>query len=73
MPIELKDYETIWLRGIDARTLAALPLDPREMMVALRDDLPRGFQPTDVNPQASPTLVRLFEGLHAIGDSGASS
>lgn len=70
MPIELKAYESTWLREMERRMLADLPLDAKEMMVALRDDLPRGFQPTDVNPRLVYNRGPSVEGLDAIGDSG---
>lgn len=70
MSIEVKDYEAVWLREMERRMQAGVELDAREMMTALRDDLPRGFRPTDVNPRFVFNQGPSIEGLSAIGDSG---
>ena len=63
-----RDFEIVWLKEIERRIADGLPIDSREMLVALRDKLPRGFKPSDVDRRllsgAGPSVV----GLKAIGD-----
>jgi hypothetical protein len=70
MPIEVKAHEAVWLREMERRMIAGLPIDAKDMMVALRDALPRGFQRTDVNPRLTHGFDPTLEGIDAIGDSG---
>jgi nucleoside 2-deoxyribosyltransferase len=64
-----RDIDVVWLTEIERRLEHGLPLDNREMMVALRDQLPRGFKPSDVDGRllygaAGPSI----EGLRLLGD-----
>ncbi len=70
MPLEPTASESTWLREMERRMLADLPVDFKEMMVSLRDKLPRGFQPPHVSPWFVYGLGPSVEGLRAIGDSG---
>lgn len=47
----LKDYELVWLRELNRRIDAGLPIDRRKMMIELRDELPPQFRPSDVDPR----------------------
>jgi len=70
MQVAVKAHELVWLRELERRMIAAVPIDVRDMMVALRDTLPRGFQWTEVNPRFANINGLLLEGIDAIGDSG---
>ena len=50
--------------------IAAIPIDVKDMMVTLRDALPRGFQWADVNPRFANINGLSLEGTDAIGDCG---
>jgi len=43
MQVAVKAHELVWLRELERCMIAAVPIDVRDMMVALRDTLPRGF------------------------------
>ena len=69
MPVELKAYEVVRIREMERRMKLGLPLEMKEMMIALRDKLPRGFRPADVNPKLLYNQGPSVEALIAIGDS----
>ena len=67
--MEIKEYERVWLEELARRlTEGRVPFDYRDMMVALRDTLPSGFSPDDVNTglanRSGPTVL----GFSEIGD-----
>jgi hypothetical protein len=62
------DVNLIWLQEIERRFEQGLPIDNREMMVALRDQLPPGFKPTDLNSRLVYGTQPSIEGLQVLGD-----
>ena len=70
MPLEPKEYELVWLREMERRVVAGLPIDVSEMLVALREKLPRGFRPGAVDRRLLYGQGPSALGLHAVGDSG---
>lgn len=69
MPLEPTQHELVWLKELQRRITDGVPVDAREMMVALRHTLPPGFRPATVNPRFLYNQRLSLEGLHAIGDS----
>jgi len=63
-----RDTDVVWLRELERRLEQGLPLDNREMMVAFRDQLPRGFRPSDVDKRLLYGTGPSVEGLRLIGD-----
>ncbi len=63
-----RDVDVVWLKEIERRLEEGLPLDNREMMVALRDKLPRGFKPSDVEQGLLYGPGPSIEGLKLLGD-----
>lgn len=61
--------EVVWLRETVRRIRAGLPVDEREMMVALRDQLPRGFVPSAVSRRLVRRSGPTLQGLRILGDS----
>jgi hypothetical protein len=59
----VSDADIAWLREVERRLESGLPLNHREMMVALRDKLPRGFNPGQVDGTlllgAGPSVAAL--------------
>lgn len=66
MVAELKPYERIWLQELRARLSSGQPLDYREMMVALRDKLPPGFTPNQIDPEYLQGSQLTVAGIHAL-------
>lgn len=66
MIAESKPHERIWLEEVRARLLSGQPLDYREMMVALRDKLPPGFTPSQIDPEYLQGSQLTVEGIHAL-------
>ena len=69
MAIEPKEFELVWLRELERRAAAGEPVDVNGMMVALRDQLPRGFRPADVDSRLLYGQGLSALGLRSIGDS----
>jgi nucleoside 2-deoxyribosyltransferase len=63
---ESKPHERIWLEEVRARLSSGQPLDYREMMVALRDKLPPGFTPSQIDPEYLQGSQLTVEGIHAL-------
>lgn len=57
-----------WLREIERRIEGGLPIDTRQMLVELRDELPAGFKPDDVEQRLLFGKGPSLEGLQALGD-----
>jgi len=68
MTTKAQPHEVVWLRELQRRSAAGLPPNNREMMVALREVLPKGFTPSDVNPRFLTGPRLSIEGLLAVGD-----
>lgn len=68
MPDELLPHDLAWLREVERRMTQGEPLDTREIMVALRDALPPGFQVSQISPRLLYGQWPSVEGLRAIGD-----
>jgi hypothetical protein len=68
MSVTVKPYELVWLRELERRTEAGLPVDHLAMMVSLRDELPKGFKPSSVDQRLVFNQRVSLEGLQAIGD-----
>lgn len=64
-----EEFEVCWLREIDRRIQQGLPLNSRAMMVELRDQLPKGFVPRNVDPALGGHSGITVRGLMVIGDS----
>jgi hypothetical protein len=62
LSISVSPPEKVWLDELHRRLLAGESVDRRSMMVALRDVLPKGFTPADLNP-----AFLSMDGLSAIG------
>ncbi len=63
------DINLIWLKEIERRFEQGLPMDNREIMVSLRDQLPPGFKPSDLNSRLLYGTQPSIEGLKVLGDS----
>ena len=63
-----RDFDVIWLRELERRIEQGLPLDSREVLVALRDQLPPGFKPSDVDQRLLYGSGPSIEGLRLLGD-----
>lgn len=63
-----KDWEVVWLEEIARRIEEEIPIVNVEMMVSLRDQLPKGFKPSDVDRQWLYDNGPSIAGLKAIGD-----
>jgi hypothetical protein len=63
-----RDFEIVWLQEIERRLSEGLALDYREMMVALRGELPRGFKPSDVDRRFLYGTGPSVAGFQAVGD-----
>ena len=63
---DLKPHERIWLEEIRARLSSGRPLDYREMVVGLRDKLPSGFTPSQIDSQYLQDSLITVAGLHAL-------
>ncbi len=66
MVAESKPHERIWLEEIRARLSSGRPLDYREMMVALRDKLPPGFTPSQIDPEYLQGSQMTVAGIYAL-------
>jgi hypothetical protein len=66
-----REFEIVWLKEAEKRVGDGLPLNYREMLVALRDKLPRGFKPSDVSGRLLYADGPSVSGLQAIGDESA--
>lgn len=64
-----REFEIVWLTEAERRISEGLPLESREMMVELRDRLPRGFKPSNINSLFLSSRGPSVLGLQAIGDS----
>ena len=69
MPVVVKDFELMWIREIERRIDENLPVDYRQMMVDLANDLPAGFTPDDVNRGLAGRSGATLLGIQTIGDS----
>lgn len=63
---QLKTHERIWLEEVRARLASAKPIDYPEMMVTLRDKLPRGFTPDQIDPWYLQGVEITVAGLYAL-------
>jgi hypothetical protein len=63
-----RDIDVVWLRELERRLEHGLALDNREVMVALRDQLPPGFKPSDVEQRLLYGTGPSIEGLRLLGD-----
>jgi len=63
-----RDFDVVWLRELERRIEQGLPLDSREVLVALRDQLPPGFKPSDVDQRLLYGPGPSIEGLRLLGD-----
>ena len=68
MNTKAQPHEIAWLRELQRRAAAGLPPNNREVMVSLREILPKGFKPSDVNHRLLTGSTLSIEGLLAIGD-----
>jgi hypothetical protein len=62
----LKPHERIWLEEIQTRLALGKPVDYPEMMVTLRDKLPKGFTPNQIDPWYLHGAEITVAGLHAL-------
>ena len=69
MPDLPTDAELVWLKETERRLAKGLPLDNREMLVELREHLPAGFKPSEINSRFLSYEGLSIEGLKATGDS----
>jgi hypothetical protein len=62
---DAKGFELVWLRELNRRIDAGLPIDRRQMMIDLRTKLPASFKPSDVDARflygTGPSARGLFE------------
>ena len=66
VPRQLKTHERIWLEEVRTRLASGKPIDYPEMMVALRDKLPRGFTPNLIDPWYLQGAEITVAGIHAL-------
>ncbi len=66
MVVESKAHERVWLEEVRARLSSGRPLDYPEMMVALRDKLPAGFTPSQIDPEYLQGAQLTVAGIHAL-------
>lgn len=63
-----KAWEVVWLKELARRIEEEVPIVNVEMMVSLRDKLPKGFKPSDIDHQLLYDNGPSIAGLKAIGD-----
>ena len=68
MPLAPNAVDLVWLKEFARRMEVGEPLDSRAMMVALRDQLPRGFKPSDIDGRLLYGSGPSVDGLVALGD-----
>lgn len=66
VPRQLKLHERIWLEEVRTRLASGKPIDYPEMMVTLRDKLPRGFTPDQIDPWYLQGVEITVAGLYAL-------
>ena len=66
MAATLESHERILLKEVQTRLAAGHPIDYPEMMVTLREQLPAGFIPTDIDPEYLQGSQLTVAGLHAL-------
>lgn len=68
MSEEPLEHEVLWLKELERRIAEGQPIDVREMLVALRNQLPRGFKPSDMQQSLLYGSGPSLQGLKVIGD-----
>jgi hypothetical protein len=63
---QLKPHERIWLEEVRTRLASGKPIDILTMMVELRDTLPTGFTPNQIDPEYLQTAQITVAGVHAL-------
>lgn len=66
MAVELKPHERLWLEEVRNRLVSGKPIDYPEMMVELRDTLPAGFTPNQIDPEYLQGSQLTVAALHAL-------
>ena len=66
MADELKPHERIWLEEVRTCLASGKPIDYPEMMVELRDKLPTGFTPIQIDPEYLQGSQLTVAGIHAL-------
>jgi nucleoside 2-deoxyribosyltransferase len=71
LPFEPSDAEKVWLNEMLRRWTTNERVDPRQMLVRLRDKLPAGFKPSDVSPVYSNGDIITAMGVYAVDHSSS--